>query len=861
MQDQASHIAALYRQRSILLQEAEVKEEEWQAEREGWDRTAEAIIVGQRKASVATHSMEGYERRKDKEEKGRDREIKTLKTKVIPSRSLSFTRLLSYFLQLAEAQGRLHFLESELARLPPLLLMQPLVSSQIPPPAAKLPSADPTSSSSHPGQSDPAPASAPSGLTSSSSIELHHPDVPGLSPYFNFPHVATPRPDQEQYDPGPSKSTSKRKTLVKEPPLKKAPYTSFTADARAEHLLLAAQVIGKKRAGLVAGMIQESHATMMNMQRLSTPLVHPAYDERNKGKGREGPIPMTMPVMGVAHMSQFFPSQSLPVSSPSAAPPAGSKTLQQSSSTSSHPPDAPRPSTASPSPNPLPLLPAGFQYVYHPIQFQQMQNMAMGMHPFPQGTPGPSQQAPYGQFKFGPMSMPWGVPAFRVGQQQPRPPDPRDSQPKSNEATCHASGDQAPFSGRPPPGEHDSVESMTGSFQLGPTPGLQFVHMDGQKRLGKAKKLPGSRNEGRGGSGRGKRAGRGGGATVQANAGARGRRTHKATSSATPTVEAAKTDGESEIFSDEEDDAADEDENEDVDELQLDDDAESGTHPSSRLPAGKRKRGAAAVRPDDRMPADSSWNKRRRTTGLAPDSSEATLVFSSSYASIPSHSSQHFTFDTSLLPLTSRKRPSKSPLDLSEDELADDSRITATSGQCDFASRTTRDDDTHGRTTAAEQRRPVARSALDVLAEASSSLGPARSDSRNSFRAPNTNVTARSEIDETPDNSRKIVGRLVPVSSIPPDDHSSEVASSSQFSSHSSSRPMPISRRLREEPTFIIDSNDGQWDRERTLVEREGGAFGSSLSKEREGGGVDDSETHDTALEEVANAQRKFPVP
>ncbi|KAI0940355.1 hypothetical protein AcV5_001486 [Taiwanofungus camphoratus] len=100
---QAETIAQLAVQRNFLLQERENQHARWDAERESWDRTAEALIGKRRAASDAAERDYATER-----------QISHLRDDNLALRH-----------KLADAHTRMSTLESELARLRPLLLMQP----------------------------------------------------------------------------------------------------------------------------------------------------------------------------------------------------------------------------------------------------------------------------------------------------------------------------------------------------------------------------------------------------------------------------------------------------------------------------------------------------------------------------------------------------------------------------------------------------------------------------------------------------------------------------------------------------------------------------------------------------------------
>ncbi|OBZ70487.1 hypothetical protein A0H81_09744 [Grifola frondosa] len=124
---QAETIANLTLQRNLLLHEKEEEHARWAVEREGWDRTAEALLARRR----AT---------RDPAEKDHDTERQV-------ARLADDNRILRY--KLAEVTDRMSSLQSELSRLRPFLAMQPtllheaeLWRGHTPPPVTQRPEGD-----------------------------------------------------------------------------------------------------------------------------------------------------------------------------------------------------------------------------------------------------------------------------------------------------------------------------------------------------------------------------------------------------------------------------------------------------------------------------------------------------------------------------------------------------------------------------------------------------------------------------------------------------------------------------------------------------------------------------------------------
>ena len=137
-------------------------------------------------------------------------------------------------------------LESELTRLRPLLLMQPLVSRpSLPPPTPNL-----KTQYARRRKKD----------ATATEDEDHRPSEgePPLDPFDTPSHPshsqATPRAKSRKSD-APNNAHSLTNTH-KRRPSHKATSRGLSADARVEHLLLAARKVGKRRAGIMSGMVQ-----------------------------------------------------------------------------------------------------------------------------------------------------------------------------------------------------------------------------------------------------------------------------------------------------------------------------------------------------------------------------------------------------------------------------------------------------------------------------------------------------------------------------------------------------------------------------------------------------------------------------
>lgn len=206
---QAEMISCLIDQRDMLVRQAEEQRLRWNSEKDGWARMAEALIAQQAKHRSSSDKDEELERQHAITE--------------ADNRSLRQ--------RLHETQSRLSILEGELSRLRPLLLMQPLALNgtvtlnQVPkirPRRRKR--KDPVTTEDE----DPDPS------------DDDHPGVPEDT------SLTTPKQTSRIAAASLHPHTSKRRQ-------RQAPRV-LTADARTEHLLLAAKRIGKQRAGIMAGL-------------------------------------------------------------------------------------------------------------------------------------------------------------------------------------------------------------------------------------------------------------------------------------------------------------------------------------------------------------------------------------------------------------------------------------------------------------------------------------------------------------------------------------------------------------------------------------------------------------------------------
>ncbi|KAJ3574683.1 hypothetical protein NP233_g1588 [Leucocoprinus birnbaumii] len=264
---QAEFISWLGNQRDLLVQSFEEERKRWEAEREGWARMAEALLSQRAKAANSAQRDEELERQCSAYES----ENKSLREK------------------LQDSHSRFSALESELSKLKPLLLMQPPLPQTI-------------SSSKRP------PASQPDHLAEPGSSQMKRKAVestlvgePGRSSALSTPAkpTGTPQPhtqahadsNQEQprsdYYRRQSRSTfftplhsrmsshstpgrsifsashtpsthhhSPKKSRSKHRRFLSSNLLPLAADARTEHLLLAARKLGRERASAASSLMR-----------------------------------------------------------------------------------------------------------------------------------------------------------------------------------------------------------------------------------------------------------------------------------------------------------------------------------------------------------------------------------------------------------------------------------------------------------------------------------------------------------------------------------------------------------------------------------------------------------------------------
>ncbi|EPQ58874.1 hypothetical protein GLOTRDRAFT_135891 [Gloeophyllum trabeum ATCC 11539] len=243
---QAETIAHLTRQRDFLLRQAEEERIRWEAEREGWDRMAEALISNRSRGNHPTYREEELAR----EVHNLDSDAKALRQK------------------LEGAHLRIQQLQNELTSLRPILLMEPLTLPDAPaqpkptrkPKQKKQPPPSPIQSDAHLSQDERTEdaethdmndnVTATPNVKGKGRADHYRREtqslLPSLMPQSAAKAKKTKGPKGRDVAGIAGPSTSAGKPLL--------------ADARAEHLLLAARKVGRERAGIMAGITRKLEA-------------------------------------------------------------------------------------------------------------------------------------------------------------------------------------------------------------------------------------------------------------------------------------------------------------------------------------------------------------------------------------------------------------------------------------------------------------------------------------------------------------------------------------------------------------------------------------------------------------------------
>ncbi|KAF5364173.1 hypothetical protein D9756_000120 [Leucocoprinus leucothites] len=265
---QAEFIQWLGSQRDLLVQSFEEERRRWEVEREGWTRMAEALLSQRARAASSSHRDEELERQCAAYES----ENKSLREK------------------LQDSHSRFSTLEAELSKLKPLLLMQPSLpfstssSSFQRHSVSQVHLADPGSSRARrratdsaiieePDQSSSGPipvtrTSTPQANTYSQSDSNHIQPRSGHYRQHSRSSFLSPLPSRISSHSTPNRSIfstaqtpsvhahPSKKSRSKHKKFLSSSLPPLTADARMEHLLLAARKIGRERANAVSGLMR-----------------------------------------------------------------------------------------------------------------------------------------------------------------------------------------------------------------------------------------------------------------------------------------------------------------------------------------------------------------------------------------------------------------------------------------------------------------------------------------------------------------------------------------------------------------------------------------------------------------------------
>ncbi|KAK0489796.1 hypothetical protein EDD18DRAFT_1188406 [Armillaria luteobubalina] len=223
--EQASTISGLMQERDLTLELFSEERARWTAEKEGWERSAEALISQRTKDTPDVFKSEQT----------------TYFNSVLESENKAKTE------KLQEALARLSSLEAELAKLKPILLLQPFppttgdsaLASQKQRGAKKKEKVS---------QSDEEGPASTNGQTSYLAAAQASPQSQYRFAVDVYAHLRPKPPGQTVY------SKKGRPARTKE--TRGSQPTTVSSDARTEHILLAARKIGRERATVVSSVTQ-----------------------------------------------------------------------------------------------------------------------------------------------------------------------------------------------------------------------------------------------------------------------------------------------------------------------------------------------------------------------------------------------------------------------------------------------------------------------------------------------------------------------------------------------------------------------------------------------------------------------------
>ncbi|KAG6841217.1 hypothetical protein C0991_000663 [Blastosporella zonata] len=309
LMSQAELISRLTTQRDFMIRQTEEERGRWASQRDGWDRMAEALIA-QRNKSTAALSKEDIDRycasyqaeNKALQDKLNiatarlqclDDEVKRLRP-ILLMEPVTTGSSISHYTSLPagvpypsmervaeKAAEKLKPKKKKLKKEPRVPVLSATVPDEQDPPEERVETqqtegVDKSSSSSSFFQFQAQPIQPPITQPAFTGDHYRKPSAPPIGGPLTAPpttlefQVSTPTPP-----PAPESSTAARTirhpsvqprdnvagTSTNEHPVPKKKYTGprnpFASDARAEHLILAGRMIGRKRAAIVAGYVRD----------------------------------------------------------------------------------------------------------------------------------------------------------------------------------------------------------------------------------------------------------------------------------------------------------------------------------------------------------------------------------------------------------------------------------------------------------------------------------------------------------------------------------------------------------------------------------------------------------------------------